>query len=331
MHGEFDCPFEPLTNPHEAALDDYLYEWAGGHGLLGPGVERVLRASRFSALTARAYPRAAPPQLELVGAWTIWLFLQDDRCDEARLGRSAGALRREADGYARVLQRAAAPATPLEAALADLRDRLAALAAPGCTSRFVEAAQAYLDACVWEAQNRELGRAPDLATYKRMRLHTGGVNTCLALIEVTDDVRLPLEARSHPTLAALGEAANNVICWSNDAFSVDKEMRQGDVHNLVILTMRERGAPLDEAVAEVARWHDAEVRRFLELEAALPSFGGAHDGDVGRYVAALKAWMRGNVDWSKLSGRYRPHPPGPRDAPGGREGPRGAPADAPPA
>lgn len=36
-----------------------------------------------------------------------------------------------------------------------------------------------------------------MATYKRMRLHTGGVNTCLALIEVTDDVRLPLEARSH--------------------------------------------------------------------------------------------------------------------------------------
>ncbi|MCU0683021.1 MAG: hypothetical protein MUF34_12365 [Polyangiaceae bacterium] len=306
MYDAFHYPFEALTNAHEEALERFLFEWVGEHGMLDERVERVLRASRFSALTARAYPRAAPPPLELVGAWTVWLFLQDDRCDEARLGRRAEALRREVDRYARVLQRAIPPSTPLETSLADVRDRLASLGAPGCSSRFGEAAQAYFDACVWEAGNREAGGAPDVATYRRMRRHTGGVSTCLALIEVTDDVRLPLEARSHPTLRGLGEAANDVICLSNDVFSAEKELRQGDVHNLTILTMREQGSSFAEAVAAVTRLHDAELRRFLALEAALPSFGGRYDRDVERYVLALKAWMCGNLEWSKLSGRYRP-------------------------
>jgi hypothetical protein len=50
--------------------------------------------------------------------------------------------------------------------------------------------------------------------------------------------------------------------------------------------------------------HKTEVRRFLELERALPSFG-PESAAVSRFVKGLRNWMRANIDWSILTGRYQ--------------------------
>jgi hypothetical protein len=62
---------------------------------------------------------------------------------------------------------------------------------------------------------------------------------------------------------------------------------------------------LQEAVNRSVQMHNAEVRRFIELESQLPAFGGTVDSNLARYVAALRARMRGNLDWARESGRYR--------------------------
>ena len=70
------------------------------------------------------------------------------------------------------------------------------------------------------------------------------------------------------------------------------------------------GLPLEAAVGKAARMHDDEARRFVRLEGRLPSFGGALDARLERYVASLRARMRGNLDWARESGRYRSGVPG---------------------
>jgi hypothetical protein len=60
-----------------------------------------------------------------------------------------------------------------------------------------------------------------------------------------------------------------------------------------------------EARAEVVALHDNEVRSFLAEIAQLPSFGIA-DAGVQRYVAMLRCWIRGHLDWAHETGRYRP-------------------------
>jgi hypothetical protein len=55
----------------------------------------------------------------------------------------------------------------------------------------------------------------------------------------------------------------------------------------------------------VARLVEQEVERFIALENDLPSFGAEADGLVRRFMAVLRSWMRGNLDWSYESGRYQ--------------------------
>ena len=42
-----------------------------------------------------------------------------------------------------------------------------------------------------------------------------GCKACWALIEYAYDLRIPDEVMDHPIIRSLGEAANDVVTWSN--------------------------------------------------------------------------------------------------------------------
>jgi len=66
---------------------------------------------------------------------------------------------------------------------------------------------------------------------------------------------------------------NNVISWANDLVSIDKELRQGDVHNLAVVLSHERRLSLQAAVNLVGALHNAEVSAFIDLARRLPTRG----------------------------------------------------------
>jgi hypothetical protein len=171
--------------------------------------------------------------------------------------------------------------------------------------RFAVSVAEYFDAAVWEARNRERGVWPNSATYIQMRPYTGALYTVLNLIDLAEAVILPLVVRKHPAYQALMLITNNVVCWCNDLFSLPKERAYDDVHNLALILQHQEDISLQEAVNRVARLVQQEVERFIALENDLPSFGAEADGLVRRFVAVLRAWMRGNLDWSYESGRYQ--------------------------
>ena len=172
-------------------------------------------------------------------------------------------------------------------------------------ARFVQSAVEYFESSEWEAENRERGVWPDAATYIRMRPYTGGLYTDIELIELTERIDLPIVVRNHPALERLALLTNNVVCWSNDIFSLQKERAHRDMHNLALILRHHEGITEQAAVDRVARLIKGQVQRFIALEARLPQFGPSIDGAVRRFVAVLRAWMRGNLDWSCETGRYR--------------------------
>lgn len=198
---------------------------------------------------------------------------------------------------------------PLLHALCDLRDRMEGLMPRGWMNRFRLSVSEYCDAAVWEARNRELGLWPDLVTFGRIRPYTSGVYTFVDLIDLSEGDTLPLVVRKHPNYQRLTLITNNVICWCNDLFSLQKERAHYDVHNLALVLQHEAGISLQAAVDRVAQLIEREAKRFIALEARLPSFSLTIDGAVQRFIAGLRSWMRGNLDWSRESGRYRPAAP----------------------
>lgn len=331
---ELYCPLPPAMNPEAEAAQDHTLAWVRRHALVrDEATFERLRASRFGFLIARAYPRAPLSRLAIVSDWNTWLFLMDDECDESGIGRRPQRLRTLHSRFVGVLTSASARITldtqspdrhgridvSLLHALGDLRDRMGALMPRAWMTRFVRSAVEYFESCEWEAENRERGVWPDAATYIRMRCYTGALDSDIHLIELSEGIELPLAVRKHPVLERLMYLANTVVCWSNDIFSLRKERAHRDMHNLVLILLHHEGITEQAAVDRVARLIKGQVQRFIALEARLPQFGPSIDAAVRRFVAVLRAWMRGNLDWSCETGRYRhaeaqtPSSPTPRD------------------
>jgi hypothetical protein len=295
------------VNRYAHIVDRSTVDWAYTHGLLpGAHAGRRLAGVGVGSLIGRAYPATSQQSLQLLADWTTWLFVLDDRCDERSAGKDPAALRANNARTLDILR--GTPVRPqdgpLAHALIDLRRRMLERGSAEWLARFIVSVAQALDASVWEATNRAHRIVPDLISYLEWRPATGGMLTYVELSEITDGIDLPIAIRYHALVQRLTRMAINVVCWANDVLSLQKELKQGDVHNLVLVLQRQQGLTLQEALERVAALHDVEVRAFMDVELSLPSFDPASDSALGRYIDLLRSWMRGNLDWSYTSGRY---------------------------
>lgn len=307
---EIFCPFPSLISPYADSVNQQTLDWVRRFGLVAD-MEAMsrLEKSKFGLLAARAYPQAEPDSLEIVSNWNTWLFILDDQCDELGIGKNPEDLmilhKRCLDVLAGNQLNSDDPA--LVVAIEDLRMRLLARMSSSWMLRFTHSVSEYFESTEWEAKNRRQQLWPGIEAYIRLRPYTGGLLTDIDLIDLTESISLPIEVRRHPTIDALIAITNNVVCWSNDIISLQKERSYQDMHNLALIIYHRESIGLQAAIDKVNDMIGAEVRRFQTLKATLPRFGDQIDQDVSKLIAVLQAWMRGNLDWSFESGRYFPN------------------------
>ncbi|WP_200875012.1 terpene synthase family protein [Methylomarinum vadi] len=303
----FYCPFPSIISPFADTLQERTLNWVQQFRLIsGEEPWKRLQRSKFGLLAARAYPNAPLDRLEIVAAWNTWLFILDDQCDEWGLGKEPKQL---AVLHGRCLEILTGETPDAEDpalvhAIHNIRERLQALMPLTWLTRFMQSAEEYFESTQWEAENRKNNRWPDAETYTRMRPYTGGLLTDIDLIELTESISLPISARKHPTMVELIEITNNVVCWSNDIISLQKERKHKDMHNLALIIDHHQSIGMQEAIDRVSEQIEQQVRRFMRLEHSLPHFDDKVDNDIAKFVAIMRAWMRGNLDWSFESGRY---------------------------
>lgn len=305
----FFCPFPSASHPHTDTIEHNLLAWVQRFDLMeAKQAQRRLQRLKYGALIGRAYPQGGLTEVQIIADWTTWLFVLDDLCDEAGLGHSPMELAQVHAAYLDILRGGPIPQVqgPSPHALADLYQRMRAVASPTCMQRFIGAVADYCHGNVWEAINRARQIVPDRRSYCAMRRFTGGLYIFFALIEMVEHIELPDAVRDHPIVQRMTDIANDVVCWCNDVISLEKELHSGDVHNLVLVLQHEQGSSLQVAVDRVAALCDAQVREFIQLEERLPTFGAAVDEALHRYVQGLRCWMRANLDWSAASNRYHP-------------------------
>lgn len=310
---ELYYPFLPAISPHADAVHRGTVEWSLRFGLLpNEKARRLFEVTGIGRLVARTHADSSLEDLSLLSDWHAWVLLQDDVRDESRIGRHPDELSALDHRFLDVLDgaRPVRDDLPLTRALHDLRKRLQGCLRANALSesrmrRLVRAVGSYFEASLWEASNRSRGVVPDLDSYVRTRPLAGGAHHLTEITDIIEGRRLPMEVREHPKVRRLTDASHNVICWANDIISLDRELMRGEVNNLVVVLCQEHGSNLREAVDRAAGMHDAEVCDFVALEECLPRFGPEVDAHLGRYVASLRARMRGLWDWSLESGRYR--------------------------
>lgn len=300
------CPFPSAINPHAAEVQEALTQWVQHLGLIqGSAALARFHASKFGYLTARAYPVIGRDELLLLSSWNTWLFCLDDQSDESGFGRAPTTMKAIFDRFMAVLADApAADDSPLTRALVDLWARMTARSGPIWRDRFRASVAAYFASQVWEATNRAHGRIPAQDEYIRMRRITGALDTGIVLIDLAAHLTLPAEVRTSPLVTNLCDAANDIVCWTNDLVSLAKEMARGDVHNLVVVLHHQRGGTLQAATNAVAQMIHDRTATYLAQERSVPIYGAAVDANLATYLGVLRSWMRGNFDWGRDSGRY---------------------------
>jgi terpene synthase-like protein len=298
------------VSPWAADADAYVRNWASEFGIVRSESAR----SRFQEtgpgeLAGRVYATVTRRErLEVATAWIGWLFLLDDQLDEGMTGKDPALTRERLRPLADMATGSAGPTrrTPLLAALIDVRDRIMPHMPQGWRDTFTRNFLAYLSGCEWEARNRALGRVPTLDEFPGKRREAGAIFPSLDLLEFVSGTPLPDRIRNLPLLAEIRTACADVVCWSDDLLTVEKERTNGDVHNFAIVLESAIGCGQREAIDMVGRCIEARVSRFGEMRRRLlaTDADGEPEKALATHITGLWHWMRGHLEWGLRTFRY---------------------------
>jgi 5-epi-alpha-selinene synthase len=300
------CPFSPQISPYAQEVHEHSLAWATRFQMIqGEAARRRFHGTNLARLTARAYPTASLEDMKLLNDWMVWFFVFDDQFDDV-LGTTLESALSTVHAYIKICENAGEQSAPgpAAAALCDLYRRTLPRMSPAWRTRFTRHFIQYLDTYTWMGQNHLQGAIPELHVYLEYRYHSGGAVPSRDLIEFADRLRLPDELLLSWEFERLNRAANHAICWSNDIFSLAKELARGEVSNLVVITKHMYRLSWQEAIESVNTMVTNEVRLFEQIERHLPPIAPHLVADAYRYIAGLKAWIRANFDWSAETHRY---------------------------
>jgi hypothetical protein len=305
-------PFPSVPcHPAVEAMIARTLEWTSSRGLLPDEPGAAAKAQSHGMLAALCYPTAPFDRLAIISDFINWL-LSDDACETLSLdGRPPSEVRAFLNQIYAVIGIPYAPrdvrfsrAELFKEALRNIWSRIVQASTPQWRKRFTRHVANYIDGCVWEAGNRNVGQMPSRAVYQSMRSHTSGMYLFWDFIEFTGDFLLPDEVVEHPMVAELARTANMVVSLTNDIFSLQKECSNGDIHNIILVLQHEEALTRQEACLRAIELHDAQVRHYCALETSLPTFGGSIEQHLARYCEGMRIWMRANHDWSTVTPRY---------------------------
>ncbi|KAG7094685.1 Sesquiterpene synthase Agr1, variant 2 [Marasmius oreades] len=247
------------------------------------------------------YPGAAYPQLRVCNDFLTYLFHLDNLSDDMDNQGTTNT----GDVVMNALYHPGKYTSPRVGKMTrDYWNRLIRTASPGTQQRFIETFDFFFQSVTEQAQDRAAGVIPDLESYIALRRDTSGCKTSFVLIEYAYNLNIPDEVMDHPLIRSLGEAANDLVTWSNDLFSYNVEQSKGDTHNMIPVIMNEFQYDLQTAVDYVGSLCKESMDRFIDDRAQLPSWGPEIDRQVNIYVDGLADWMVGSLHWSFESERY---------------------------
>jgi 5-epi-alpha-selinene synthase len=258
-------------------------------------------------LVSAIYPDCGAEHLELANDWIIISTIWDDLCMQVDVRTHRDELERHTEKIAGILHGqddARASDIPYVRTLSALRDRTLPIVSARLYQRLARDFDAFMRGCATELINTSAGTVLDIESYMQLRRDTGLTYPMMALIELAYQIELPAELLVHPHMDTMMRMVCNHVNTINDLFSLHAELRDNDSHNMVIVWHRQ-GLPLASAVRRTVEYCNACIKVFMHAEASLPSFGGALDAVVARYVAGLRSFLSGHLYWYAQTERYQ--------------------------
>jgi hypothetical protein len=313
---EIHCPLAAgLHRDHEAILERHR-AWARGFGILphGDTYDRYCD-TRFDLISAYQY-YDLPLEAAVTAAHLMtWFFVFDDVMDISLSPEQdiRSYRQRLCERHLELLGGAKASENdpPVIVAFGDFLRRVHRLCEGSLHpwyERMAHHLREYVMGTHWESLIGPTTAAnSNTALYLQVRHMTVGVAPCLDLMAAAKRIS-PEPIIADPFIRRMERLAINYSIWINDLAGLCRDVRQG-LGNVVFTLQQDQSLGIADAVRAVARQCDGELDAFLEVERQLPLLLGdefaRNASAYAAYVDVLKRWMRGLVDWSARSARYR--------------------------
>jgi hypothetical protein len=305
-------PFPLRSNPHTEFVESETRSWARRCGLV-PSPEAAARfdAAWYGHLAGYIHPDAAPEQLSHYAHWLSWEFLADDqygegdyRTPEAWQDATAHLWAVFATGEA------ASEGSPIAHALADILGHVYSFTSMDWRSRFISHNKETFRAVTAENSRRDTRTFAPIEEYVRNRRAASSVLPCLALDEFMVGGEIPTKIIESDAYQELTQACIDVVAWSNDLYSWQKEEAAGEVDNFVLVLEKAEHLNRQHAVEALAARILRRAEEFVATQRILTGLLEKFELDtktrrvVDRLLAAMRNWMSGTLAWSSESGRY---------------------------
>ena len=303
------CPIAVSRYDFAEDLIDSGAMWLARYfDLDGTKLLEQIQIGAFHELAGSTAAELSFESLERVHRWYLWLFLVDDVTDPAAYASSLQELRAMHAPLNRVLD-GLAPEDDAPVIARMLRDLLVDLRRRGDEAYFpklIADTRAYLQANAWEAFLRHRKSLPSSSVYEALRPDAGAAYTAFDLFPLLDErYRLTPGEQDHVCINAMRTFANLHISWVNDIYGYEREMREENPSNLVLLYEREYVASPRAAKSLAIRKCNEVLDDYLDCRRAFDALAPSVSAEARNYVRMMDQWISGSLRWHYLSRRYR--------------------------
>ncbi|HVI44858.1 MAG TPA: hypothetical protein VM802_08305 [Chitinophaga sp.] len=296
---KLDYPFSHADALFADQIEAMAQTWIDWLDLPGEFAYKY-KKSRLANLATRFFPHASLPVLEAAGLHLVLFFAFDDLYANKNLLQ----LQVHSNQAIENLQGHHLKHVPnVIRAFTALREKLLELTNDQWLQRFILNVQRYFDAMLAEAFISSSGIYPSIRYYTIIRENLVGLYQLVDFLEPERDFVFPTEIVTSPYFCRLRKSAVLIMSWLNDIVSYPKEYRDGEIFNLVLVTAREKGYAIDEAMERAINLHNREIEHFIRICNNPPDFG-EYNREVNRYISDLQFMITGHKVWSELTYRY---------------------------
>ncbi|NSL87190.1 hypothetical protein ECE50_010140 [Chitinophaga sp. Mgbs1] len=294
-----DYPFPHADSPYAPAIQDFVTAWIDRLQLPDHIVARY-RKSQLGNLGTRFYPFAGRAVLEAAALHLLLLFAFDD----LYANQDPEVLQLHADQAIHHLQGHTTNSTSAVVREFSLLGRLLLENAnEAWLQQYINNIKQYFTSMISEAYFTRTGIFPSVSYYKIVREQLVGLHQMVDLLEPANQTFLPAGIINSPFIHTLRKSAVLAMSWLNDIVSYPKELREGEIFNLVLLMTRENGGNLPAAMDAAVHLHNKEIAHLIQTAAHPPDFGSYNDAVAG-YVKSIQYMITGHKVWSELTARY---------------------------
>ncbi|CAM5501545.1 Terpene synthase OS=Streptomyces fumanus OX=67302 GN=cyc2 PE=3 SV=1 [Streptomyces fumanus] len=313
-------PFPLELSPALEGSRRHLFDWCARMGMLSEGVwdEDKLASCDLPLCAAGLDPDATQDQLDLASGWLAFGTYGDDYYPLVYgHRRDLVAARLTTARLSACMPLAGEPVPPpvnaMERSLIDLWARTTADMTPEQRRPLRTAIDKMTEAWLWELFNQIHHRVPDPVDYLEMRRSTFGSDLTLGLCRAGHGPAVPPEVYRSGPVRSLENAAMDWACLLNDIFSYQKEIEyEGEMHNAILVVQNFFGVDYPTALPVVHDLMTQRMRQFehvveRELPVVYEDFDLSEEARqiMRDYVADLRNWMAGILNWHRSVPRYR--------------------------